>query len=67
MKYFWYKVKFKIGKAIWVQALSEKEAIILAQAKAIRNGWKYDVENVICNRLLGFIPLSTANTEVSYE
>ena len=66
MRYFWFKVRFKIGKAIWVLALSEKDAIILAQAKAIRNGWKYEVESVIENASLNFVPLSTKNCEVYY-
>jgi hypothetical protein len=43
MKFTNYTFKFKGGQ-ITVRALNEKEAKILAQAKAIEHGWDYEIQ-----------------------
>lgn len=45
MRHKKYKVFFKDADII-VRAFNEKEAKILAQAQAIKNGWDYEVMNI---------------------
>lgn len=45
MRHKKYKVFFKHADII-VRAFNEKEAKILAQAQAIKNGWDYEVMNI---------------------
>ena len=45
MRHKKYKVFFKHADII-VRSFNEKEAKILAQAQAIKNGWDYEVMNI---------------------
>lgn len=45
MRHKKYKVFFKHADII-VRAFNEKEAKILTQAQAIKNGWDYEVMNI---------------------
>lgn len=47
MQYRKYIIKFTNGKTVFVRALGTEDAIILAQAAMIKNGWTHCVSEVL--------------------
>ena len=47
MKYRKYIIKFTNGKTVFVRALETEDAVILAQAAMIKNGWTHRVSEVL--------------------
>jgi len=47
MNWKYYIVKFTNGKTVFVRAMTEEEAIILAQATMIKNGYSHFMFNVL--------------------